>query len=102
MAQDFYKGRLSENFGIKVITPDPAEQDMVHGVIYQELCQGIVNADSKARYLEIISHLHARGAQAVILGCTEIALLVQQCDTEVPLYDTTAIHTKQAIALALA
>lgn len=102
MAQDFYKGRLSENFGINVITPDPDEQDMVHGVIYQELCQGIVNADSKARYLEIISHLHARGAQAVILGCTEIALLVQQCDTEVPLYDTTAIHTKQAIALALA
>ncbi|WP_105102232.1 aspartate/glutamate racemase family protein [Microbulbifer pacificus] len=101
MEQDFYKGRLTENFGIEVITPSPEEQALVHDVIYQELCQGIVKAGSKARYLEIIESLHERGAQAVILGCTEIALLVQQIDTDVPLYDTTGIHANRAVAYAL-
>ena len=102
MEQDFYKGRLAELFDIDVLTPIPDEQSLVHDVIYQELCQGIVNPDSKAKYLEIIENLHDRGAQAVILGCTEIALLVRQSDTKVPLYDTTEIHAKQAVALALA
>lgn len=101
MEQDFYKGRLTEKFGIEVITPGPEEQTLVHDVIYQELCQGIVKAKSKARYLEIIESLHKRGAQAVILGCTEIALLVQQSDTDVPLYDTTGIHANRAVAYAL-
>lgn len=101
MEQDFYKGRLAEQFGIEVVTPPPEEQTAVHDVIYQELCQGIVNTESKARYLEIIGHLYERGAQAVILGCTEIALLVQQRDTHIPLYDTTEIHARQGVALAL-
>lgn len=101
MEQDFYKGRLVENFGIEVMTPAPDEQSLVHEVIYQELCQGIIKPESKARYLEIIENLQQRGAQAVILGCTEIALLVQQSDTETPLYDTAEIHAAQGVALAL-
>ncbi|MFD1215949.1 aspartate/glutamate racemase family protein [Microbulbifer celer] len=101
MKQDFYKGRLSEKFGIKVLTPSPEEQIVVHEVIYKELCLGTVNPDSKARYLEIIENLRARGAQAVILGCTEIALLVKQSDTTVPLYDTAEIHAKQGVETAI-
>ncbi|MCK7596484.1 aspartate/glutamate racemase family protein [Microbulbifer sp. CAU 1566] len=101
MEQDFYKGRLAENFGIEVITPEPEEQTLVHDVIYQELCQGLIKSESKTRYLQIIECLHQRGAQAVILGCTEIALLVQQSDTPVQLYDTTEIHAARGVELAL-
>lgn len=102
MEQDFYKGRLTDNFGIEVIVPDDAGRTVVHDVIYNELCKGTINPDSKAAYLEIIQGLHEQGAQAVILGCTEIALLVQQTDTAVPLYDTTAIHANQGVQWALA
>ena len=101
MEQDFYKGRLTEAFGIDVITPGADERALVHEVIYTELCQGVVKPESKARYLEIIQNLHARGAQAVILGCTEIALLVQQKDTDIPLYDTTGIHARRGVEFAL-
>ncbi|GAB6262608.1 aspartate/glutamate racemase family protein [Photobacterium sp. R1] len=101
MAQDFYKGRLPEKFGIQVIVPDADEQDVIHDVIYNELCQGIISEQSKIQYLDIINQLHARGAEAVILGCTEISLLVQQSDTKVTLYDTTEIHANQGVEFAL-
>lgn len=102
MEQDFYKGRLEEKHGLQVITPDDEGRADVHRIIYDELCQGIVDAASKQRYLNIIDALAMNGAQAVILGCTEIGLLVQQPDTRVPLYDTTAIHAAKAVEMALA
>ena len=82
--------------------PDQADRDRVNRVIYEELCLGVFKADSRARYLDIIHRLQLQGAEAVILGCTEIALLVQQSDTPVALFDTTAIHAQQAVRLALA
>jgi aspartate racemase len=101
MEQDFYKGRITEGFGIEVLVPDEAQRDLVHEVIYHELCLGQVKETSRQRYLEIIESLREQGAEAVILGCTEIALLVQQSDTAVPLYDTTAIHAEEAVKWAL-
>lgn len=101
MEQQFYKERLTERYGIEVLVPSEAQRDIVHRIIYEELCLGRIEADSKAEYLAIIDSLHSQGAQAVILGCTEIALLVKQADTLVPLYDTTAIHAACAVARAL-
>ncbi|AJY51693.1 MULTISPECIES: aspartate/glutamate racemase family protein [Halomonadaceae] len=100
MEQDFYIGRLKQ-FGIEVVVPDQSERDTIHRVIFDELCQGRVEAASRQRYLAIIDSLHAHGAQAVILGCTEIAMLVSQQDTAVPLYDTTALHVERAVVWAL-
>ena len=100
MEQAFYRNRL-EGAGIEVITPDGAQRDEVHRVIYEELCQGQINSDSRDSYLDIVASLSGRGAQAVILGCTEIGLLIRQTDTEVPLYDTTEIHAAQAVGQAL-
>ncbi len=102
MEQDFYKGRLSEKFGIDVLVPDSDDQAIVHDIIFHELCLGVINVASKNTYLEIISKLYGQGAQAVILGCTEIALLVSQSDTTVPLYDTTEIHAASGVDWALA
>ncbi|WP_431024305.1 aspartate/glutamate racemase family protein [Halomonas sp. H5] len=101
MEQDFYKGRLAEGFGIEVLVPDAEQRALVHEVIYAELCRGRVLESSRRHYLQIIAALHERGAEAVILGCTEIALLVQQAHTPVPLYDTTAIHAEEAVKWAL-
>jgi aspartate racemase len=101
MQQSFYKGRLTQEFGIEVITPNAAQMAKVHEVIYQELCLGQICKASKEYYLDVIQELYAQGAQAVILGCTEITLLVQQADTLVPLYDTTAIHAQSAVVAAL-
>ena len=101
MQQELYKGRLTNEFGIEVLVPNAKQQIIVHEVIYQELCRGEINLDSKQKYLEVIQSLYNQGAQAVILGCTEISLLVQQKDTPVPLYDTTAIHAQSAVAVAL-
>ena len=100
MEQGFYRERLEQK-GITVIIPDDSERAVVHRIIYDELCQGVVNPESKAAYLDVVASLAARGAQAVILGCTEIGLLIQSCDTPVALYDTTDIHANQAVALAL-
>ncbi|MGL5523018.1 MAG: aspartate/glutamate racemase family protein [Aeromonas veronii] len=102
MEQDFYKGRLQERFGLAVLVPDDAERERVHRIIYDELCLGEIRASSRAEYLAIIAGLAAAGAEAVILGCTEIALLVGDARAAVPLYDTTAIHAEAAVALALA
>lgn len=102
MEQDFYKGRLQERFGLVVLVPDEAGRERVHRIIYDELCLGEIRESSRAEYLAIIEELAAAGAEAVILGCTEIALLVGDAQAAVPLYDTTAIHAEAAVALALA
>lgn len=101
MAQDFYKGRIQDKFGIEVLVPDESDQALVHRVIYDELCHGKIRDESRQAYLAVIERLHRQGAQAVILGCTEIGLLVTQSDTSVPLYDTTAIHAAEAVRMAL-
>lgn len=101
MEQAFYKDRLIAR-GIAVVVPDQADRNHVNRVIYEELCLGVIKADSRARYLDIIHRLTLQGAEAVILGCTEIALLVQPSDTPVHLFDTTAIHAQQAVRRALA
>ncbi|WP_432472548.1 aspartate/glutamate racemase family protein [Amphritea sp. HPY] len=101
MEQDFYKGRLSDKFGIEMIVPDSEQRAVVHKVIYSELCQGRINHRSRKQYLDIIAQLQQQGAEAIILGCTEIALLVQQEHTAVPLYDTTEIHAAAAVTFAL-
>lgn len=101
MEQDFYKGRLTDKFGIDVLVPSTADQSLIHDIIYKELCVGVIKPESKAIYLNIIDKLFHQGAEAVILGCTEIALLVQQSDTKVPLYDTTEIHARQGVEWAL-
>jgi len=101
MEQEFYKGRLAEKYGLEVIVPCADDQDVVHQVIYNELCLGQVVESSRQRYLRIITSLKSEGAEAVILGCTEIALLVQQKHTSVPLFDTTTIHAKKAVELAI-
>ena len=102
MEQEFYKDRIVEKYGIDVIVPEKAARDVVHDVIYNELCLGTINDKSRGDYLAIIDELAMQGAQAVILGCTEIALLVQQQHTTTPLYDTTAIHAEQAVIKSLA
>jgi aspartate racemase len=101
MEEDFYKGRLTEKFNIEVIVPEPAGQKIVHDVIYLELCLGKIVETSLLKYLEVIDSLRDQGAEAVILGCTEIALLVQQKHTTVPLYDTTEIHASAAVKQAV-
>jgi len=100
MEQAFYRERL-EAAGIEVVTPDAPQRAEVHRVIYEELCQGEIQAASREAYLAVINSLAEQGAQAVILGCTEIGLLIKQTDTPVPLYDTTAIHAAQAVNRAL-
>ena len=101
MEKDFYKGRLSRNFSLDVITPDEPDRKIVNDVIFQELCQGKVREESRREYLRIVSDMAGQGAEAVILGCTEIGMLLDQKDTTVPLYDTTVIHASQAVAYAL-
>jgi aspartate racemase len=102
MEQDFYKGRLAHRFGLDVLVPDAADRALVHRVIYDELVQGKIEAASRQGYREVIARLVARGAQGVVLGCTEIMLLVRQEDSAVPLFDTTRLHVEAAIARALA
>lgn len=101
MEQDFYKGRLEQKYGLEVLVPDPSDRKIVHDVIYQELCLGKIVPESKTQYLRIIDALAARGAQAVILGCTEIGLLVKQADSSVLLFDTTLIHARAAVERAI-
>jgi aspartate racemase len=101
MEQDFYKGRLIEKFGLDVIVPNEAARKIVHDIIYQELCLGIIKENSKQAYLEIINSLIQDGVEAVILGCTEITLLISQLDCMVPVFDTTKIHAEYAVDFAL-
>lgn len=101
MEEDFYKGRLNEEFEIEVITPDRKERQIVHNVIYNELCQGEIVQSSKEKFNKIIQNLVSNGAQGIILGCTEIPLLIKQEEMNVPLFDTTEIHAKSAVEYAL-
>jgi aspartate racemase len=101
MEQDFYKGRLSDRFGIEAIIPDNEDREYIHQVIYNELCQGIVNQVSREKFIQIINNLIDHGAEGLILGCTEIPLLVNQEVIRVPVYDTTEIHAKAAVVFAL-
>lgn len=101
MEQDFYKARLVNKLGIGVVIPDESDREQVHNIIYKELCRGEVKEESRDVYRQIIEKLSQQGAEAVILGCTEIALLIQQQHTDVPLLDTTSVHADAAVRLAL-
>jgi aspartate racemase len=102
MEKDFYKGRLATRHGLDVIVPEEADRRLVHHVIYRELVAGEVREASRAAYRDVIGRLVARGAEAVILGCTEIMLLIGQEDSPVPLFDTTRLHALAAVDQALA
>ena len=101
MEQDFYKRRLIDKYGLNVLIPNEEDRKIVHKIIYQELCLGKIQADSKTEYLRIIDMLANQGSEAVILGCTEIGMLVNQGDTKVKLFDTTAIHAEKAVEYSL-
>jgi len=101
MEQDFYRARLRDRYGVRCIVPDEGQRRDVHRIIYEELCAGIVRESSRQRYREIMVDCAARGAQAIILGCTEIGLLVGRDDSPVPLFDTTALHAAAAVEFAL-
>ena len=101
MEQDFYRGRLQDQHGLTVLTPPPADRELVHQIIYQELCLGQVKDSSRQAYLRVIGDLQRQGAQAIILGCTEIAMLVQPQHCALPLFDTTALHAHSAAMWAL-
>lgn len=100
MTQEFYKSKLIEA-GIEVVIPDQAGVETVNDIIYNELCLGIISEESKKKYLGIIADLEESGAQGVILGCTEIGLLIQQKDTKLPVFDTTQIHATKAALMAI-
>jgi aspartate racemase len=102
MEQDFYKGRLTRLFGLDVLVPADEDRRVVHDIIYRELVAGEVREESRMAYREIMARLVARGAQAIILGCTEIMLLVSEADSAVPLFDTTSLHAIAAVDRALA
>ncbi|PIT39232.1 aspartate/glutamate racemase family protein [Snodgrassella alvi] len=102
MKQDFYKGRLTDKYGLQVLIPNDQDCQTVHKIIYNELVSGIIREESRQQYRQIIQHLVDAGAEAIILGCTEIMLLVSEADSPVPVFDTTAIHATAAVNWALA
>ncbi len=101
MEEDFYKSRLIEKYGLEVLIPEEQERQIIHDIIFKELVFGIIDPSSKVKYLNIIHSLIAKGVEGVILGCTEIPLLIKQEDLDIPLFDTTAIHAKAAVEFAL-
>lgn len=101
MEEDFYKKRLREKYDIEVVIPDDEERETINSVIYNELCNGKIIHSSKEKFKKIIKNLNANGADGVILGCTEIPLLVKEEDVDIPLFDTTTIHAKAAVEFAL-
>jgi len=102
MEQDFYVGRLRESHGLEVLVPGAADRQVVHHVIYEELCLGVIDDGSRAEYRRIMAALAERGAEAILLGCTEIDLLVGPEDSPVPVFDTTRLHAERAVELAIA
>ena len=100
MTQEFYKSKLIEA-GIEVVIPDEAGVTVVNNIIYNELCLGIISEESRKKFVNIIKQLEKAGAQGVILGCTEIGLLIHQKDVEIPVFDTTQIHATKAALLAI-
>ena len=101
MEEEFYKGRLSQKYGLHVHIPNAQERELIHRVIYEELVVGEIRQYSKEQYLGIIERMIAEGVEGVILGCTEIGLLIHQQDSQVPLFDTTRIHAEAAVQYAL-
>ena len=101
MEQNFYKGRLRDEYGLNVVVPNKEDRQIVHKTIYQELCLGLANSESRTEFLRIIDLLNKQGAEAVILGCTEIGMLIKQSDTNVRLFDTTIIHAESAVRYAI-
>jgi aspartate racemase len=101
MELDFYRGRLEKAHGLKVLIPDEPGRTSVHDIIYKELAQGLVQEDSRREYVAVIEDLKRRGAQGVILGCTEIPLLIKAADSPIPVFDTTALHAAAAVDFAL-
>lgn len=101
MEQDFYRSRFEQDHGLTVLVPPQPDRDLVHRVIYEELCLGEVNPASRQAYLRVIKDLVAQGAQVIVLGCTEIAMLVEQRDCALPLFDTAALHARHAALWAL-
>jgi aspartate racemase len=101
MEQDFYAGRLVEKHGLEVLIPDKEDRELVHRVIYEELVLGSIRDESRETYLKIIEKMVSQGAAGVIAGCTEIVMLIQQKHTSVPLFDTTEIHARKAVEMAL-
>ena len=97
MEQDFYKGRLSDKYGLDVVVPGTSDRAEIHRIIYDELCQNVITDDSRRIYRRIMAELVAQGAQAIILGCTEIGLLIGADDVSVPVFDTAAIHVEAAV-----
>lgn len=102
MEEEFYSGRLSQKHGLTVIIPSQEDRKIVHDVIFEELCLGKIRTESRKTYLNIIETMHRQGAAAIIEGCTEIGMLVNQNHTKVPLFDTTALHVEHAVLFALA
>jgi aspartate racemase len=101
MEENFYRGRLVDRHGLKVLIPETEDREIVHGVIYNELVLGNINPESRNHYERIIEKLIVAGAQGIILGCTEIGLLVKEGNSRVPLFDTTSIHAVNAVEFAL-
>ncbi|MTI60218.1 MAG: aspartate/glutamate racemase family protein [Firmicutes bacterium] len=101
MEENFYKERLKERYGIDVVIPDAQEREVVHNVIYKELISGIIKEESRDKFRKIIKNLKKNGAEGVILGCTEIPLLIKNEDSEIPVFDTTMLHAKKAVDFAL-
>ena len=101
MEQDFYKKVIKDSFDIDVIIPNEEERRVIHKIIYDELCKGIINEESKSEYIKIINNLVLNGAEGIVLGCTEIPLLIKQEDVNIPIFDTTTIHSISAVEFAL-
>ncbi len=101
MSDQFYKGRMQAHYDFDVLVPNENDQAIVHKIIYEELCLGNIRSESRKAYLDIVNTLAEQGAEAVILGCTEITLLIDQSHTDIPLFDTTAIHAQAAVTKAL-
>jgi aspartate racemase len=102
MEGEFYRGKLEKDHGLKVLIPDDKGRESVHRIIYDELVKGVIREESRKAYLDVIADLETRGAEGVILGCTEIPLLVKQEDVSIPIFDTTTIHAQAAVDWALA
>src|SRR5215472_688686 len=101
MEQDFYTGRLREKFGLDAITPDEPDRELVHGIIYDELCVGRVNDASRAAYVDVARRLAAKGADCLVLGCTEVGMLLNDGNSPLPIFDTALIHADAAVSFAL-
>lgn len=101
MEQDFYVGKLREEYNIEVVIPNDEDREIVHQIIYEELILGIIKDDSRNKYIKVINKLKDSGAEGVILGCTEIPLLIKEKDSPIPIFDTTTIHSQKAVNIAL-